>query len=359
MKSVKFLSLFSLTLSAFILFSAVANAQQDPSYAPPPMFDDLTPPMVRPPAKDGYIVAPMASPKSATPDTSASQPKPGAIAPRVSVDPNSSRPQPAPSKPYIPVAPVAPTAPKAVAAPPAPPKPKMMQPIIESPKTAKPAAPQIDAPVVEKPSPLPVPPPAPVATPTPQPVKRDPAVSAITGPKTMPALPMEEVGKDVTFEKNPEPPASETILERHQSETMEKATETLTPVAPLPNANVTPATFEPSDQGILKKSIVLTPGQIGLVPADLDPIAAGVAKELGAAGKEDWRVQIRAYATPYGAGLSSDRRIALNRSLSLRTGLIEAGVAASRIDVLAEGLQTDNSKPADRIDIYLYGPAQD
>lgn len=133
--------------------------------------------------------------------------------------------------------------------------------------------------------------------------------------------------------------------------------DTLTPVASLPN--VTPASFEPAAQGILKKSIAFTAGQIGLLPADLDPISAGVAKELSADTKEDWRVQIRAYATPYGTGLSSDRRIALNRALSLRTALITRGVLASRIDVLAEGLQSDNSKPGDRIDIYLYGPTQE
>ena len=107
---------------------------------------------------------------------------------------------------------------------------------------------------------------------------------------------------------------------------------------------------------MLKKIIPFQPGQIGLPQAEADPIVAGIVKQLDGEDKKDWRVQIRSYATPHGTGLSSDRRIALSRALSLRTTMIAQGVPASAIDVSAEGLQSQSGGPPDRVDVYLYGP---
>jgi outer membrane protein OmpA-like peptidoglycan-associated protein len=200
------------------------------------------------------------------------------------------------------------------------------------------------------------PPPPSAAAPAIEPVKRDPHVSAIKGPKTMPALPARNVEQQVTFEAAPETP--ETIMERHRKEAQAKRAgePTLTPVVPAPNPNVQPAEFDRGGQDVLKKIIPFQPGQISLPSADADPIVAGVVKELDREEMKDWRVQIKAYATPHGTGLSSDRRIALSRALSLRSTMIAQGVPASKIDVLAEGLQSEGASPPDRIDLYLYGP---
>lgn len=389
-----------------------AAMAQENGYAPPPMFEDVTAPMVRPEGDaNGYIVAPKASENTTLPEQAA--PRAPIVLPRVSIDPDSPRanaPIPAPAPSTVPAAPppapalapapapvaapmpaaptppapvVVPTPPAApvVVAPPA--KPKMMAPIVEETyiKREKPAAKKEPA-KTEEPRTEPVKKPEPAAPPTKpvipessseqppsaeapviKPVQRDPSQSAIKGPKTMPALPTEAVDEQVIFDARQEPAAPEsaqTIMERHQQEARDKNKKregTLTPIVPAPNPDVTPTSFDTGEQGVLKKSIPYQPGQIGLPPADTDPIVAGVVKELDSEDKADWRVQIRAFATPHGTGLSSDRRIALSRALSLRSSMITQGVAASRIDVMAEGLQTDPSKPGDRIDLYLFGPA--
>lgn len=187
----------------------------------------------------------------------------------------------------------------------------------------------------------------------------------------MPSLPVDDVDEHVIFDA-PQTQDEPTILERMQPAKQSPAPvapadsvpphtpveKSVTPIVPAPKKDVTPATFDNGGQNGLKKIIPYEPGQIGLPAAETDAIAAGVVQELDAEGKKAWRVQIKSFATPHGAGISSDRRLALSRALSLRSSLIAQGVAASRIDVLAEGLQTDNTGPADRIDLYLYGPKE-
>ncbi len=421
-------NLLTLLLCGAVLLPSQPAVAQDSGYAPPAMFDDVTPPMVRPEGDaNGYIVAPKASGNTQLPPETLARPP--VVVPRVSVDPDSPRaaapalatplpslattpaptpvptapvtatkpiPVPSPAPVVAPAPAVAPTpsvAPVAVPAPVVAPavratppvaKPKMMAPIVEDTyiKREKPAAkketsksseePRTEQikkpaptrspskPVVPAAPPSDTPPPPSAEAPVIKPVERDPSQSAIKGPKTMPALPTESVDEQVTFDERTQKPSAQTIMERHQQEAREKRKDkqgTLTPIVPAPNPNVTPTSFDSGEQGVLKKSIPYQPGQIGLPPADSDPIVAGVVKELDSDGKEDWRVQVRAFATPHGAGLSSDRRIALSRALSLRSSMIAQGVAASRIDVSAEGLQSDPSKPGDRVDLYLFGPS--
>lgn len=427
----KFLKRFSLLSVSFLaLGSAPVLAQNDPGYAPPPMFEDMTPPMVRPEGRDGYLVVPKKSDNTKLPSAPAptASEKPSVVIPRVSVDPDAvpvqprqAQPQPAPAPV---VAPVAPTPPVAVQ------QPKMMQPIIEeaaptpqpaprkvsrppekvavpAPKpaavpapvppqkpvieTAKEQTPAVPAtpvappapkeelvqestppplpPVAEKPVNKPVEklveetpptPPVPVKNAEPPrtagPVPRDPDVSAIKGPKTMPSMPASNVDQQVMFD-TAKAPEEETLLQRQQKEPKEEATLTPKPFVPAPKAGVAPATFEPGEQGALKKTIVYKPGQIGLSDAEVDPVAAGVVNELDKDEKKEWRVQIKSFATATGTGLSSDRRTSLSRALSLRSTLIAQGVSASRIDVLSQGMDTDGKGPEDRIDLYLYGPA--
>lgn len=361
----KFLKASSLLPVMLVIFSSgVAYAQSNSNYAPPPMFDDMTPPMVRPQTQDGYIVEPKTSPNLPIPPSTIKpgQVPPAIITPRVSVDPDAQRPVVAPAAPVVPRTPSTPAISKPVV------KevyiPRVKPPIVKP--VAKPTAQPVTAPLpVQKPvvetqtvKPAPAVPATPSAsTPSLPTVSRDPKQSVITGPKTMPALPAADVDHQVTFDQKPV--TGQTMLERHQQEVKAQKSETLTPIVPAPNPNVKPIEFDKGEQGALKKIIPFDVGQIGLAAADVDPIAAGVVKELDKEDKKDWRVQIKAYATPHGNGLSSDRRIALNRALSLRSTLIAQGVSASRIDVMAEGLQTNNSGPPDRIDLYLYGPPEE
>jgi hypothetical protein len=386
---------------AMVLLTPAQPAQaQDPGYAPPPMFEDMTPPMVRPEGQDGYIVTPKASTNTQLPEATLGRPP--VVVPRVSVDPDSARPAPAPAPspapaaaapaPYIPTAPAAPVAPAVPVPPPAipvaPVPPPKMKPVVEEtyikrhapvkkPEPPKKRSEEPRTEAIGKPAPTPSPsrpappaapskkpagdtkappPPSSAKAPAVEPVKRDPHVSAIQGPKTMPALPAGNVEQQVTFEAAPETP--ETIMERHRKEAQAKRAgePTLTPIVPAPNPNVQPAEFDRGGQDVLKKIIPFQPGQISLPSAAADPIVAGVVKELDRAEMKDWRVQIKAYATPHGTGLSSDRRIALSRALSLRSTMITQGVPAGKIDVLAEGLQSEGASPPDRIDLYLYGP---
>ncbi len=203
---------FSLIALAFIGLIPAAHAQ-DAGYAPPPMFDDMTPPMVRPePNAQGNIVTPRVSPR----ETEAPAPVPGSVTTTTKTAPVPQKPVVSPAKPkmmqpivepkaatkeIVPVKPVAkPEVKKPVAPAPVPPK----KPEIKKPETMLPektkAELNVETPAVPA---TPVAPPAPenIEEPTAEvpkkeePVKpavqRDPKESAIQGPKTMPSLPTE------------------------------------------------------------------------------------------------------------------------------------------------------------------------
>ncbi len=322
MTSEKFLNRFKcLGLIGLFTFAPQQGAYaQSQGYTPPPMFEDMTQPMVRPQTDNGYIVKPKVSQTPNVPNDKALGFKPPVVKPRVSVDPDNAQIRPA-SAP-IPVPPVKPVVPST-------PSPKPM---------AKPAPPAAYVPSVTPP--------------------RDPAVSAITGPKTMPALPAQKVDEQVLFEpaqgdQNSNEP---TLFDRQQERAQKEPEKDFQPIVPRPKDNVTPIDFEKGAQGALKKIYTFEPGQISMDHVETDELAAGVVKQLDNPEHKDWRVQIKSFATPYGEGLSSDRRIALSRALSLRSSLIAQGVPALRIDVLAQGLEAQSDKPGDRIDLYLYGP---
>jgi outer membrane protein OmpA-like peptidoglycan-associated protein len=411
----KFLCWIAASAFGLLAMTAPHNAAsaQTPGYRPPPMFEDMTPPMVRPETKDGYIVQPKASvaPRDTQSPVPPAYAKPPVVLPRVSVDPDAQKQAPLPIQqaPVAPapvpanVPPAKPVAPPVAVPPPAPVvtqpqtapaqkpsvtpsqppvvQPPKMKPIVEEvyikrekPKAEKkevskpvppkkPAAPkeeertqsQAEPSSVEAASPpsasAPVPRPPEEAPKPVEPAQRDPSESAIHGPKTMPALPTQSVDGQVLYEGQEAASSEPTILERHQQQAEQKS-EPVKPVVPRPKEGVAPASFDKAErQNALKKTIPFQPGQIGLKTEEADPIAAGVVKELDDDERKDWRVQIKSFATPSGTGLNSDRRVALSRALSLRSTLITQGVPAGSIDVLAEGGQED------RIDIYLYGPA--
>ncbi len=402
MTSGKFLHRFKLSFPCAAIVCALlapsSHAQtgtqqqaQPPVYVPPPMFDDTPAVMVRPKTDNGYIVEPKISAKPAAPATPVEPPRPPDITPRVSVDPDSgrapgrpiTRPQTArPVKPATPapVKPAAPKTPSLVIEPtkaPTPPakKPDMMKPIVEKkpseksekevyikrdkPKAAAPEETnQQDVPETK------APPPPSADDNAPMPAARvKHGGSVVTGPKTMPAVPTEDVDNQVLFNGDDDA-QSQTILERHQTETRKKRQEENKrieadkPVPPpvkedAPSAAAKTKTFEDNGQDAMKRSLPMQPGQISLSPPLAQQTAAAVLEELAMENRKDWRIQIRAYAAPHGAGLNSDKRIALSRALALRSTLITQGVAPDKIDVLADGLENTGDE---RIDLYLYGP---
>jgi outer membrane protein OmpA-like peptidoglycan-associated protein len=64
------------------------------------------------------------------------------------------------------------------------------------------------------------------------------------------------------------------------------------------------------------------------------------------------RVELEAFGGAKGDKGSDARRLALKRALAIRQVLIDDGVAPDRIDVHANG-GTDDSGPADRVDVYV------
>jgi hypothetical protein len=287
-----------------VLFLPFSGQAQEAGYAPPPMFEDMTPPMVRPESATGNIVEPKVSAPPIVVDTPQ---KPVVVAPRMSVDPSVTQE-------------------------------RKMIPIPQKKLDIAPLAISNSVP----------------ATAFHKQVERE---SAIKGPKSMPALPTTMVEAEVTYngDEGVKKKAEPTMLERNQvlrtkEPDLAKTVEPIEPIVPRPKNMSAPASFVSADQGISFEA-----GQIRIPDELTNSIAAGVVKELDAKDKAEWRVQIKSFATPHGDGISSDKRIALSRALSLRSSLIEQGVAANRIDVLAEGIKVGEAEGLDRIDLYLYG----
>ena len=364
---------------AIVSLIAHPSMAQD-GYVPPPMFDDS----LRPETTTGNIVEPRVSPRE------------GTVAPVPAKVPAETPPGVAPQ---IPVAPAAP---------------KFMQPIVEGqqkPKVETPEKPVVEKAQAPKPSKsktatsvtppkkpevpkiaakvdeasaknsdaAPAPPLAKQASakpdikapkaagPKPQPASKVTSKGVVTGPKTMPAVPAQAVeAVDLAAPLQDEIKANEpTILERHQNEQAKaetpdvpSAAKAADAIAAAQAAGVAPAEFETGvAQNVLKKILPYAPGQTELGQTDLTAIGAGILKELDK--RDNWRIQIRSYATSQGEGVSSDKRIALSRAIALRHSLVKQGVRASRIDVRAEGQQpAATGLSPDRIDLYLYSPTE-
>jgi outer membrane protein OmpA-like peptidoglycan-associated protein len=67
----------------------------------------------------------------------------------------------------------------------------------------------------------------------------------------------------------------------------------------------------------------------------------------------DSRIQIVAYAAASDGKESTARRTSLSRALSVRSYLISQGIDATRMDVRAMGVQTDQKAEADKVDMVL------
>lgn len=69
-------------------------------------------------------------------------------------------------------------------------------------------------------------------------------------------------------------------------------------------------------------------------------------------GTIEGRLQVRGYAAGENGSQSSARRIALSRTLAVRSYLMDHGVNPARVDVRAMGSETDRS-PLDRVDLIF------
>jgi outer membrane protein OmpA-like peptidoglycan-associated protein len=64
------------------------------------------------------------------------------------------------------------------------------------------------------------------------------------------------------------------------------------------------------------------------------------------------RIQVRGFATGENGGQASARRISLSRVLSVRSYLMDKGIKPTRVDVRAQGSETDRT-PLDRVDLLF------
>ncbi|MBN8521413.1 MAG: hypothetical protein J0L77_05895 [Alphaproteobacteria bacterium] len=132
-----------------------------------------------------------------------------------------------------------------------------------------------------------------------------------------------------------------TMLEQHHDRLQaEKSAEPEASKPALPVANLASP---------IKKTITYTRGALEMTPEnrailnqDIMPVLKGTSA----------RLEIRSYATPEKGIQNSDRRMALNRALFLRSELIRQGIPADRMDVRALGDKSE-TPPADRIDLIL------
>lgn len=177
--------------------------------------------------------------------------------------------------------------------------------------------------------------------------KKRPGV--VTGPKTMPAVPSEDVSGETTY-RAAQSAKDKTMLERHQEQVkIEEEPPEIASIEPVMDV------LSDIEGGNKKLTMPFAASQTDLGTKHSGPLRSSIAAFL--AQNPDWRVQIQSFASSQDAGVSSDRRIALSRALAIRTFLIGQQIEASRIDVRALGAQTD-IKPVDRVDIYLMNPGQ-
>lgn len=357
--------LIAFTTAYCVLTMGTAQAQ-NAGYAPPPMFEEpapLPPPVAQSPVRqqpavrsDGRaLIAPRVSPR-----VDLSQPAIPQAAP--STDPvkkmapileRRSSPQVRRTEKAVPVPPKKPSPPAQLPKQDVPAKPApaaVVMPEAKKPSTAPSQKPELKAPQATA---------KPVAPKPASVVKHE---GYVTGPKTMPAVPTQNVDSVAVFA--PEEEQGLTILERHQRQEKAKKDEAQKIVEEKAaakklaeeQASAPPEGYEKTAQDALKKILPYEAGSVELGQSDMSAVADGIAKEL--LRRPQWRVQIRSYASAHNGALGSDKRIALGRAMNLRKSLLDQGVTPDKIDLRAEGKPTDATQLADRVDLYLFGPAK-
>jgi len=198
-----------------------------------------------------------------------------------------------------------------------------------------------------------------------KPALQNTASGVVRGAKTMPAVPAAPVVKEVIFAPPTDEAAeTETIFERHQKAQGMKAQirkdDRVIKPARKPNIiQASKAGFEAPLPRVLKRVYPFGVGEITLLDPQMAALKDEVVREFSK--KQDWRVMIRAFASPVGEGLNSDKRIALSRAIAIRKALMEGGIDPAVIDIRAEGtpvqINPKENAPLDRIDLYIFDPA--
>lgn len=132
-----------------------------------------------------------------------------------------------------------------------------------------------------------------------------------------------------------------TLLEQHQ----ERVRAEQTPAAAPSSPEVPGVTLNAPVQKTLvyvRNALEISEENRAILTRDILPALKGSSA----------RLEIRSFATPEKGVQNSDRRMALNRALFLRSELIRQGIQADRMDVRALGDKSE-SPPADRIDLIL------
>lgn len=174
----------------------------------------------------------------------------------------------------------------------------------------------------------------------------------VTGPKTMPAVPAGGFDAETLYHDD-DGKIEGAILKRHAETLQEEEKPAPVSVAPE-NADLTLLDIFELDGGQAYKIVV--PFDQGMETVSDALMTSVQAKTYQLMGRDEgWRVRILAYASPYDEGLSSDRRMALNRALLFREAMLNQGIEARRIDVHALGKNTRDPQK-DRVDLIYYGP---
>jgi outer membrane protein OmpA-like peptidoglycan-associated protein len=184
--------------------------------------------------------------------------------------------------------------------------------------------------------------------------KPEPVKEAAAPPTPEPAPKKSNLPKPtLTTEKMP--PVKVAAVEKQPVAPIAKIPAAIAPVAPAVAAPVTPAVAAPPPVADIAASKVTSRLVFPAGVADIDAQTQGqLEKEILAKMNADpsSRLQIVAFATAVDEGISSARRVSLNRALGIRDFLKELGVAPYRMDVRAMGSSTTQS-PVDRVDLLL------
>lgn len=195
------------------------------------------------------------------------------------------------------------------------------------------------------------------AQPAPEPITEQPKPrpGVVTGPKTMPAVPAQDFEAETLYQDE-DGQIQGAILKRHaeaqepkEPEEAQEPPQTEVYAQTLGQLNV----FTSDDGQAQKVTIPLVQGQSELTTKML--MALQVKSREIFANNPTWRLQILSYATAFDQGQSSDRRMSLNRALSVRDALLQQDIEARKIDVRALGDKT-KTEPKDRIDLIFYAP---
>jgi outer membrane protein OmpA-like peptidoglycan-associated protein len=200
----------------------------------------------------------------------------------------------------------------------------------------------------------------PQAKAAPPPMPKEPPVPvikmAVTAPSP-PPMPAPVVAK----KKAPEPPATAIKEPAEPAAKPAPAAAAPPPPPPLPpetkTVKLAPAPMVSKPDPVPVKALapglamrVKFPEKASKLPADAKDELKGIAAKLK--GREDFRLQLLAYAGGDSLSSSKARRLSLSRALSVRSFLIKSGVHSTRIDVRALGNKSSEG-PVNRVDVKI------